>query len=648
MPRPLYSRSDLDNLKTFTREQILDAFGSFEDRDLDLDDAAFTRRIATLLNPDSITGLSEAVQNSDTIAIGHAILTACTGNSPEPSTADDETLRLAEDVLNHRFKFYTETHQLPENIDWDFNPGTAHWSHDLNRFSYLSILTRAYLSTKDERFSRKAIDLILDWITKCDIGQCFKSTPYVFGSYLNNAIHCSAWAHCLQHLLPTNQVKPFELLRILKSLHDQMAYLEIVTNGHGGNWPTIGCQGILQIHAAFPIFRDTERLITYCIDTLAEQIDEQILPDGAQDELTPHYHAVVVNNLLTASESLHILNRTLEPRTLDTLRKMVHYQQQTVVPNRSAQIAFNDSDPESVPNTAPRLEALGLSDYLTPPETLGPELFPYAGVAFLRQQADKGDLYLAFDGGPYGRSHQHEDKLGFWLHAYGRNFIVDPGRHLYDRSEASYLNFLKSTHAHATITIDGQNQNSRNHPDTWIATEPVPLAFTVSENEIRASATYDLGYGPENEIEVTHRREIVFANEEFWIVFDRVEGNGEHLIESRFPFYPGDLALNNNQITTQYNDANLLLCSCAPWEDTQIQKGQDNPKSGWYSASYSRIEPAPCLVLSAKTNLPFTSATLLYPYRGTTAPTLTFTFDNLTAIVNHPDHKEHAVSCSFA
>ena len=630
--RKLYSRKDLETLKTFTREQVLNIFGSFEDRDLA--DDAFALQVASILDPAAIPGLAEGIAIQDAEVVTQAIFEACKSDSVPPvSDADDETLRLAEDVILNRFKFYTETHQLPQDIDWDFNPGTAHWSHDLNRFSYLSLLTRAYFTTRDERFSQKAVALILDWIAKCDMGLCFVGTPYVFGSYLNNAIHCAGWAHCVQALLPSGQIKPIEMLHILKSLHDQMAYLEVVTNGHGGNWPTIGCQGILQVMAVFPIFRDTERFISYCVSTLAEQIEDQILPDGVQDELTPHYHAVVINNLLTASESLQKLDRTLEPRTLDTLRKMVHYQQQTVVPNRSAQVAFNDSDPESVPNVGPRLEALGLGDYVLSPEMLGSAMFPYAGVAFLRQSANDGDLYLAFDGGPYGRGHQHEDKLGFWLHAYDRNFIVDPGRHLYDHSEASYLDFLKSTQAHSTITIDGKGQNSRNHPDTWIAKDPVPLMFRSDDHEVRASATYELGYGSGNEIKTVHHREIVFVGGEFWVVFDQVNGDGEHLVESRFQYYPGDLVCNDNQVVTQYDDANLLLWSLGAWDHTSIQKGQENPRAGWYSPSYSRIEPAPCLLLSATTVLPFVSATLLYPYRGTEVPGLDFTFDGQDAVI---------------
>jgi uncharacterized heparinase superfamily protein len=621
--RPLYSRLDLETLKTFSRDQVLEAFGSFDERTVDKNQ--FVLQVATLLDPKRVLGLSEAMALGDTDAITQAVLHVCKGERATVSAeANDETLHLAEDVLTHKFKFYSETHQLPHDLDWDFNPGTAHWSHDLNRFSYLGILNRAYFATKDERFSQKAIGLILDWIDKCEIERCFEGTPYVFGSYLNNAIHCAGWARCVQMLLPEGQVSGEALLRILKSLHDQIAYLEVVTNGHAGNWPTIGCQGILQTLAALPVFRDTDRWIDYCIETLAKQIDAQILPDGVQDELTPHYHAVVVNNLLTACESLKVLGRELNRQTLETLRKLVHYQQQTVVPNGSAQVAFNDSDPEAVPKIVDRLKALGMDDYISDPNQLGPEAFPYAGVAFLRQKATDGDLYLAFDGGPFGRSHQHEDKLGFWLYAYGRSLIVDPGRHLYDNSEASYIPYLRTTQAHSTIVVDGEGQNSRAKRDTWIAKAPGSLTFSMSEDEVRASSAYDLGYGSDNAIAVVHQREIVFVQEKFWMVFDRVVGEGEHTLESRFHFYPGDVAVEGSRAMTQYDDANVLLWSSSDWDDVHVEKGQENPRSGWYSASYSLIEPAPCLSLFCQTILPFTSATLLLPYQGQKVPHVQF------------------------
>jgi hypothetical protein len=51
------------------------------------------------------------------------------------------------DILAHRFTFYGETHDVGADIDWERNPGTAHWSHDLHRFSYMIVLERALRQT---------------------------------------------------------------------------------------------------------------------------------------------------------------------------------------------------------------------------------------------------------------------------------------------------------------------------------------------------------------------------------------------------------------------------------------------------------------------------------------------------------------------
>jgi uncharacterized heparinase superfamily protein len=647
--RPRLSRADLPQLRKLDRAGVFATLGSFDDRELT--EAEFIAQTLELLDPQRIPGLAAARRDGDTAGAVDAVWRACGGGGGAPGgfEAAAGTIAAAEEVLEHRFSFYGELHQLPPDIDWDFNPGTAHWGHDLNRFTFLRPLVEAYLATGDERFSRQAVTLILDWIAQSDVRRCFAGSPYVWGSYLNNAIHCQAWCAQLGPLIASDQITPIELLRVLKSLHDQLAYLEIVTNRHAGNWPTIGIQGMLQCLAAFPVFRDTDRWADYGTSALGSQIAEQVLPDGVQDELTPHYHRVVVNNLLSALRALRVLQRDLDPQTRQTLGKMLHYVQQTTVPDGSKQVAFNDSDPGSPGHYASRLAELELTEFLTPPSQLGPEVFPYAGTAFLRQRQDRGDLYLAFDAGPYGRSHQHEDRLGFWLFAYGRNLLVDPGRHLYDGSSRSYYAYLRSTAAHSTIRIDGQDQHSAGRRDTWIARQPLDLGWQIADGEVRARGVYDLGYGRDNGIAVEHRREIVFVRERCWIVFDQVEGEGEHSIESRFQFAPGSLRIQGSTARTCFDDANLLLIAAPtePFVELRIEQGQEHPRRGWYSDSYNKIEPAPALVLTLRTALPWRSATLLFPYRGSEPPAVRFAFDGRQATLTAPELDNIAVSTTL-
>ena len=627
-----YTRADLEKLKTFDRPRVLASLGSFDERSLDK--TAFVVAAANFLATERIAGLPAALQDRDAMAIERVLGAHATGLEVLPAApATGTDMDTAAEALQHRFTFYGETHQLPAEINWDENPGTAHWGHDLNRFSYLAPLVNAFESTRESRFARKAIDLMLDWVAQCPIERCFAGTPYVFGSYLNNAIHCMAWARTLQRLLPTGLVAPVEFLRLVKSLHEQLAYLEIVTAGHAGNWPTIGCQGILATLAALPFLAAEDRMAQYSIAALDQQLEEQVLPDGVQDELTPHYHSCVVGNILTAASSARTLDRCLRDRTLTTLGKMIHYQAQTIVPDGSAQVAFNDSDPAAVPHITGQLEALGLGTLVPALEDLGPESFPYAGVALLRQRATQGDLFLAFDGGPFGRSHQHEDKLGFCLFAYGHNFIVDPGRHLYDFSEVSYLPYLRSSRAHSTVLVDGLGQHSRGRPDTWIATEETPLIFAVSGGEVRAAAAYDLGYGEDNAIDVVHRREIVLVRDRFWVLFDRLEGEGTHRIEWRFQYAPGSVHLAGARLETAFDDANLLLEATGSWDDVRLECGREDPRGGWYSPAYGRLEKAPALALEIEAALPLTYAVLLFPYRGRTAPAIAFSFDGHMATI---------------
>ena len=679
-PRRTCTRNDLPELKALDAAGVFQVLGTFDDRGLD--DDAFALAMIDLLDADRIPALRQAKKGAmpDAVrkfvfarmrdVVAHARTTkeakdtSLTAAAAKPDSAGDQSpdaatvrqtriasqIRQADEVCTHRFTFYEETHQLPDDIDWNFNPGTAHWSMDLNRFSYLNPLTQAGIQTGESRYARKAVELVLDWINKCQLQECFTATPYAWGSYLNNAIHCEVWASQLHHWLRQDVVTPAELLRIVKSLHDQLAYLEIVTANHHGNWPTIGCRGMLATLAHVPLLRDHDRFVSYCTDSLENQLDEQRLPDGVQDELTPHYHWVVIKNMLVVAESLTMLGQRLSPTLRESMRSMVHYAQQTITPGRTARVNFNDSDWTNPPDIAASLKPAGLEDLATPADELGPEAFPYAGVGLLRQKVTDGDLYLAFDGGPFGRAHQHEDMLGFWLHAFGRDFIVDPGRHLYDHSEKSFIDHLRSTQAHSTITVDNQPQNSQAKRDTWIAKKPGSLTWQVNETSIRAAAKYDLGYGPDNDIDVVHTREIVFVEDRFWVVFDHVAGEGVHTIHSRFQFAPhANPVLDGPWARTSFHDANLTLGSFSshPWSQRRIVEGQTDPRAGWVSPSYGLIQPAPLLELESEAALPLKAATLLLPWRGDVPPNLTAEFEDFTLNVTIAGEAARVITASI-
>lgn len=137
-----------------------------------------------------------------------------------------------------------------------------------------------------------------------------------------------------------------------------------------------------------------------------------------------------------------------------------------------------------------------------------------------------------------------------------------------------------------------------------------------------AQGTYDLGYGPDS-VPVRHTRIIRFAPEPgYWMLEDLLEGDGEHDLESRFQFAPGNLVLEQGMAHTTYPDANLaLFFSEQDWDEARVEEGQMQPRAGWYSDALGQIEPAPALALYARRRrLPVAVQYLLFPYRGKQVP----------------------------
>lgn len=544
-------------------------------------------------------------------------------------------------ILKHRFTFTGETLQLPERIDWDDLPSTSpHWPWELNRFGFLDHLLVAYRETRERQYAEKAVELILAFITDTDIADSFLpgpdpaiwhlsvQKPHIWLSHLEIGFHIVAWGRALATLLPAlpDLLTPIELLRIIKSVHDQLHWLDIITpEGGHGNGLIAGAGCALRAMALFPALRDTPALAKVALGRLTATLDIQVLPDGVQHELTPHYHFCVCNELALTLEALTFLPVQAPPHFFETLRAMWRYVRQTITPD-GLQVAFNDGDADLGWWTRAGLERSSVQALLGDDAhtELTSTCYPYAGVMLLRQgnRFGRDELYLAFDGGPFGNVHQHEDALSFWLSAYGRSFIVDPGRYLYDYSNGSWYNYLISTKAHSTIRIDDRDQNSRAHPDRWVSHTPLPLTWAITpDGSITASASYDLGYG-EEQVPVRHTRTIRFVPDPgFWMLEDVLDGDGMHAIESRFQFAIGDVHLENHIASTTFPDANLaIFFATEDWDDARIECGQEHPRAGWHAPRLNVIEPAPALALYAHRLLPCRARLLLAPYRGTVIP----------------------------
>jgi len=136
----------------------------------------------------------------------------------------------------------------------------------------------------------------------------------------------------------------------------------------------------------------------------------------------------------------------------------------------------------------------------------------------MRSGWDADATYLLHDVAPFGYGHQHEDKLHFVLWAHGRQLVLDPGNFSYDRSR--WRRYVLATYGHNTVMVDGQGQNRRAKRETYFWprpwSTPSPAGsdarwFSTAECDY-SSGVYSDGYGPKNEVDVRHTRQIIYLN----------------------------------------------------------------------------------------------------------------------------------------
>lgn len=247
---------------------------------------------------------------------------------------------------------------------------------------------------------------------------------------------------------------------------------------------------------------------TYLLDRglglLARELPVQILPDGGHYERSPVYHLVVLRDLLEIEAAVP---GSVAPEVLGRMRRFAAALQR---PDGEPAL-FNDGTLD----LAPRLEL--------PPAPEGVAIFPETGYAVLR----RASVWLAFDCGPpspaYLPAHAHADVLSFQLWLDGEPVVVDPGMPTYEAG--AERDWFRGTRAHSTVALDGKDQF-----ELWGAFRSGPLPavslLAAEDGLLEASVTWPGG--------VRHVRRIEVSHEEIRVE-DRLEGAGEHEVESALP-----------------------------------------------------------------------------------------------------------------
>ncbi|MDB5100935.1 MAG: Heparinase N-terminus [Cyanobacteria bacterium RYN_339] len=171
----------------------------------------------------------------------------------------------------------------------------------------------------------------------------------------------------------------------------------------------------------------------------------------------------------------------------------------------------------------------------------GSEAFADAGVYVLA--SDRGgprEVLCLADAGPLGflsiAGHGHADALSFALNVGGQPVIVDPGTYVY-HAEPAWRSYFRSTRAHNTVSVDGEEQSVARGPFLWgrRQAKAAVACWEPSSAGGKLVAHHD-GY-TRLPGRVMHGRAFELVDGRLAIE-DTLEGTGQHQIEWRLHFSP--------------------------------------------------------------------------------------------------------------
>ena len=224
----------------------------------------------------------------------------------------------------------------------------------------------------------------------------------------------------------------------------------------------------------------------------------------------------------------------------------------------------------------------------------------------MRTGWEKNDIWLFMDAGPFGKAHQHEDKLNVLMFAYGKLVMPDSGNYAYDTS--AMRKFILSSYSHNVGLVDDLGQNRRSgycwKPELISERSDMKWGFTGAIDAVEG--VYNEGYG-ESKMPVTHTRKTVFFKQglngslPFAAVIDRYVSNDgkEHKFATSYQMDTQPYEVNGKTFTADHGNGVTMsiIGSVAP----EVIVAQKEPYFiGWRKRGGANSEDfehhhAPCL-----------------------------------------------------
>jgi uncharacterized heparinase superfamily protein len=335
-----------------------------------------------------------------------------------------------------RFTFLSRERTFGERVAW-FDPsldeGTRLWKTLLHEFPYALDLAWAARTTGDARYRERCLALMRSWSAEATIGR----PGYARDSWNARAVATRLvnWALAARVLGLAPESDDCRFIARALTLHG-LFLRENLELDLRANHLLRDAVGLVFAHELVGAWPEAPLL-------LEAQVAVQVLEDGCHYERTPHYHALVLQDLLEVCALLGERSPAWLTAAVARMAGFLDY----LLPEDGALPLFGDTwhgEP------APRA-LLAEAGAATPPPPGVPERA--SGLVVLRAGSVHAVIRAGSHGPDFQLGHAHADLLSFEASVGARRLVTDTGTGVYDAGPVR--DRMRSTAAHNTVQIDG-------------------------------------------------------------------------------------------------------------------------------------------------------------------------------------------------
>lgn len=564
--------------------------------------------------------------------------------------------RLREGYLTY---FFSQSALVGLPPDWHSNPFTGqytspvdHWSRipvfsakggDLKfiwepgRFAFAYALVRAYWATGDDAHAETFWQFVESWAS---------SNPPNHGAHWKCgqeiSLRLMAWCFAL-HAFADSAATTAKRLALLAGMiavqADRVAgdhiYAKLQRNNHSITEGT----GLWTVGLLFPEFERSDQWRAYGREILEREALSQIAIDGSYVQNSKNYHRFMLHDYIWSIRLGEVCSDSLQDSTLQRVERAVEFLYQ-VQDSESGQVpcyGHNDGALALPLNSCDYTDfrpAVSAGNYLFQRSRLyeaGPweeDLLWLFGPDALGApvQVERRSSLAAHEGGYYTlrgersygftrcTTYHHRPGQADMLHLdlwwHGVNVACDPGSYFY-YADPPWNNNLTGTNVHNTVSVGEQDQMVRGPRFMWFnRVKSEVLAFErSSDGNLEWFQGQHYGYLrlPQP---VVHRRAVLRAGDNVWLVVDDLLGEGSQDVASHWLLHPGEYVLDQKRgrlsLSLPVGEVQLYWNAWGFEEmGVDISCGDETKAPrGWRSRYYGMREPALSFRLAGRGQLP--------------------------------------------